>query len=89
MNIEKPPVLDISYASRDDIIRDIDKILQVQRDADAAYYERFIKQAREEVAREIEAMLSFTVKIDGNKVIVDKHDWDNFWDYMSKYTGEK
>ena len=48
MNKEKPPVLDTSYASRDDIVRDIDQLLQAQRDADVAYYEPIIQQAKAE-----------------------------------------
>ncbi len=37
--------------------------------------------------RKIEAMLSFTVRIDKNRVIVDKYDWDRFWQSFKSVEG--
>jgi len=38
-----------------------------------------VEQAILKEKERIEGLLSFTVEIKGNTVIVDKHDWDNFW----------
>lgn len=49
--IDKPPMIDISYASQDDIVRDIDQILKAQHDADVAYYEDWYGKLLEDYKR--------------------------------------
>lgn len=40
---------------------------------------RVIAKAKREERERIICIASFTLKIDGNTVIIDKHDWDNLW----------
>ena len=55
-----------------------------QAETDAIAYTRGVLEGMGGERQRIIAAASFTVKLDGNRIIVDYEDWKNLWNQLTK-----
>ncbi len=52
--------------------------------ADKGFHLTDIEDAKKQERERMQSVASFTVRLDGDTVVVDKYDWDRLWQALSK-----